>query len=144
MTDIQLENFSRRFVELIRHYGHNPGSFATSLGHNRSDNVRNFASGRGYPTSKLLIEIAEHFEVNWNWFMTGNGDINANQAEVLGDHNIDNSKMVMESMQREIEAQKERIKEQKETIRELREDKVFLKEQFNNLKGGFPSPKSGT
>ena len=137
MTDIQLEKFAKRFKELMSSHGHNPTSFAKSIGHDRGDNIRNFAAGRGYPTSRILLEIAEYYPlVNWNWLITGQGEpeleLGTNQVAPTP-----NKSTKSPSLEKALERAESEI----ETLKDYNQ---HLKEENQRLKRGSTSAQTGT
>lgn len=137
MPDNQLQKFSERFRQIIEIHGHNPNSFAKSIGHDRSDSIRNFAAGRGYPTSRILLEIADYYpSVNWNWLITGKGE-----PEVK----IGSNQVISESLKSQSSSDTSKALERAESeIETLKDYNQHLKEEIQRLKGGASSAPTGT
>jgi len=66
-----------RFREILKALNKNANQFATALGHERGDKIRNFAGKEGYMVNgTVLKEISETFpQINLSWLLAGTGQM---------------------------------------------------------------------
>ena len=70
-----MDTFKKRLEWLLSKSGLNPSQFATKLGYNNSEKIsRLFRNEKNKPGFDILNDIANNFEINLNWLVTGNGD----------------------------------------------------------------------
>lgn len=96
----------------------NNSKFAEKIGINEA-NVRNYRKGT-LPKIDFIIKIYENIEFNFDWFMTGKGDI-------LNENTFINNKRIYES--------NELIVAKNDIIDLLREENNRLKNEISELKG---------
>lgn len=60
------------------HYGKNNVKMASELGTSEA-NVRNYING-SYPKIEFVINICEKLEINYEWILTGKGEIYASSS----------------------------------------------------------------
>ncbi len=68
---------SERFKILINGLKLTRAELASQLGV-RPQTIGDYCSGKSYPSAKILILLAEQYEVNTNWLLTGTGEMHAN------------------------------------------------------------------
>ncbi|MCY1635769.1 S24 family peptidase [Marinifilum sp. D737] len=69
-----MSNISERIKELVSYFcDGNNSKFAVKVGTSEA-NIRNYIAGR-QPKFEVLSSIANHFEINYEWLLTGKGDM---------------------------------------------------------------------
>lgn len=142
-----MEGISLRINELIdKLFDGNNSKFAEKLGINEA-NVRNYRKGT-LPKIDFIVKIYENIEFNFDWLLTGKGDILGNEYKINVDFNnlvsepvnncinqIDFKEKLIEVLQNQNkDLQNDKIELQKDKI-ELQKDKELLA-QILNLKMG--------
>jgi len=70
-----MDTFKKRLEWLLSKSGLNPSQFAMKLGYNNSEKIsRLLRNEKNKPGFDILNDIANNFEINLNWLVTGKGD----------------------------------------------------------------------
>ena len=70
-----MNSIGQRINKLVKHFSNgNNSDFAAKIGVNEA-NIRNYINDRVEPKFNILEKIAINFEINYEWLLTGKGEM---------------------------------------------------------------------
>ena len=132
------QNFFTRLELLIRATGRSQGDFSVAIGKNRQY-INSIIKGGNYPSSNVLKDISDKFNVSIDWLLNGEGNMFKSDNPVLPMpmSESDGKSSVITSAIMKVEST------YKQQIEELKRDKDFLRQMIISLREDLGKPYSG-
>ena len=132
-----MNSIGQRINKLVKYFSNgNNSDFATKIGVSEA-NIRNYINDRAEPKFNILEKIAINFEINYEWLLTGKGEMlksKVSNNNLEPDANFEEIQGLTDVALYDVQLSEEKLKKANKRIELLEELVESYKLEINDLK----------
>lgn len=132
-----MNSIGQRINKLVKYFSNgNNSDFATKIGVSEA-NIRNYINDRAEPKFNILEKIAINFEINYEWLLTGKGEMlisNDLNKNLEPEANFEEIQRLTDIALYDVQLSEEKLKKANKRIELLEELVESYKLEINDLK----------